>query len=45
MFEWKHSVVLASKSQLASRDLTSFFVFSTRSGTCLANEYDLVAHG
>jgi len=41
----KHSTVLASKSQLDSRDLTSFFVFSTRSGTCLANEYDLVAQG
>jgi len=37
---------LASKSQLASKptDLISSFVFSTRSGTCLANEYDLVAH-
>ena len=45
MFECKHSTVLASKSQLASRDLTSFFVSATRSGTCLANEYDLVAHG
>ena len=41
----KHSTVLASKSQLDSRDLTSFFVSATRSGTCIANEYDLVAHG
>jgi len=42
--KYKYSTVLASLSQLASRDLT-FFVFSTRPGTCLANEYDLVAHG
>ena len=36
---------LSLKSQLASWDLTSFFVFSTRSGTRLASVYDLVAHG
>ena len=36
--------MFALKSQLTSRDLTSFFVFSTRSGTCLDNEYNLVAH-
>jgi len=36
---------LSLKSQLASWDLTSFFVFSTRSGTRLANVYDLVADG
>ena len=41
----KHATVLASKSRLVSRDLTSFFVFSTRSGTCEDNEYDLAAHG
>jgi len=36
---------LSLKSQLASWDLTSFFVFSTRSGARLANVYDLVADG
>jgi len=40
----KYRLSTVSKSQLASRDLTSFFVFSTRSGTCEDNEYDLVAH-